>query len=155
MAGKIDARIQELGLQLPQAPGAAGAYVQTVQSGNLLFVAGQIPVRNGDLTHVGKVGQEFSIEDGQKAAEVCALNIVAQLKQACDGDLDRVQRIVKLGGFVNCPADFADHPKVINGASNLIGAIFGDIGAHARFAVGAGSLPLNVAVEIDAIVEIA
>ncbi len=155
MAGTIDARLKELGLELPQAPKAAGAYVGYVQTGNQLFVAGQIPLWNGELRHIGKVGVEISIEEAQEAARVCALNIVAQTKDALGGDLDRVVRIVKLGGFVNCPPDFTQHPEVINGASNLIGDIFGDKGAHARFAMGAGSLPRNVAVEIDAVIEVA
>lgn len=155
MAGTIDARLEELGIELPQAPAAAGAYVGYVQTGNLLFVAGQVPFWNGELRHVGKVGDDLSLEEGQEAARVCALNILAQAKDALGGDLDRVVRIVKLGGFVNCPTDFTQHPQVINGASNLIGDIFGDKGAHARFALGAGSLPLNVAVEIDAVIEVA
>lgn len=155
MSGTIDTRLSELGIDLPDAPVAAGAYVGYVQTGNLLFVAGQVPFWNGELRHVGKVGADLSLEEGQEAARVCALNIIAQAKLALDGDLDRITRFVKLGGFVNCPTDYTDHPKVINGASNLIGDIFGEKGAHARFALGAGSLPLNVAVEIDAVIEVA
>ena len=155
MSGTIEARLTELGIELPNAPAAAGAYVGYVQTGNLLFVAGQVPFWNGELRHVGKVGADLSLEDGQEAARVCALNIIAQAKDALSGDLDRITRFVKLGGFVNCPTDYTDHPKVINGASNLIGEIFGEKGAHARFALGAGSLPLNVAVEIDAVIEVA
>ena len=153
MAGQIEARIQELGLELPEAPKPAGSYVQHYQSGNLIFVAGQIPFWNGELKHLGKVGADLSLEDGQEAARVCALNIIAQAKDAL-GDLDRVKRIVKLSGFVNCPTDFDAHPKVINGASDLMGEIFGEKGVHTRIALGAGSLPLNVAVEIDAIIEV-
>jgi enamine deaminase RidA (YjgF/YER057c/UK114 family) len=155
MAGRIEARLKELGVELPQAPAAAGAYVGYVQTGNQLFVAGQVPFWNGDLKYIGKVGDDLSIEDGQEAARICALNIIAQAKDALGGDLDRITRFVKLGGFVNCPTDFTQHPQVINGASNLIGEIFGEKGAHARFALGAGSLPLNVAVEIDAVIEVA
>lgn len=155
MAGTIDARLKELGIELPEPPGAAGSYVGYVQTGNLLFLAGQVPFWNGELKHIGKVGQDLTIEQGQEAAGVCALNLIAQAKKALDGDLDRVVRFVKLGGFVNCPTDFTDHPKVINGASDLIADIFGEKGAHARFALGAGSLPLNVAVEIDAVIEVA
>ncbi|MDW3205263.1 MAG: RidA family protein [Alphaproteobacteria bacterium] len=154
MAGNIDARLQELGLDLPDPPKAAGAYVGYVRTGNQLFVAGQIPLWNGELRHVGKVGVDLTVEQAQEAARVCALNIIAQAKDALDGDLDRVVRVVKLGGFVNCPPDFTQHPQVINGASNLIGDIFGEKGAHARFAMGAGSLPMNVAVEIDAVIEV-
>ena len=155
MAGTIDARLQELGITLPEPPAAAGAYTQVLRVGDLLYISGQVPFWNGELTYVGKVGTDFSLEEGQGAARTCALNIIAQLKRALDGDLDRVKRIVKLGGFVNCPADYGDHPKVINGASNLMGDVFGEKGQHTRFAVGAGSLPLGVAVEIEAIVEVA
>ncbi|MCR9220272.1 MAG: RidA family protein [Alphaproteobacteria bacterium] len=152
MAGTIDARLQELGIALPEPPAAAGAYTQVVRVGDLLHISGQVPFWNGELKFVGKVGVEFSLEEGQEAARTCALNIIAQAKRALDGDLDRVRRIVKLGGFVNCPSDYLDHPKVINGASNLMGEVFGDKGQHSRFAVGAGSLPLGVAVEVEALV---
>lgn len=154
MAGKIDTRLQELGIELPTPPAPAGAYVQHYRHGDLVYVAGQVPFWNGELTYVGKVGVEFSIEEGQAAARTCALNLVAQAKDALGGDLDRVVRVVKLGGFVNCPSDFTDHPKVINGASNVIGDIFEEAGKHVRFAVGAGSLPLNVAVEVEGIFEV-
>ena len=153
MAGTIEQRITELGYELPQAPAAAGAYIQTHRIGNLVYVSGQVPFWNGELKYVGKVRADFSVEDGQEAARVCTLNILAQVKSVV-GDLDRVTRVVKLGGFVNSVPDFADHPKVINGASNLLGDIFGEKGQHTRFAVGAGSLPLNVAVEIEALVEV-
>ena len=156
MAGLIDARLEELGIDLPRPPDAAGSYVGHVRAGALLFLAGQIPFRNGELTLKGKVGGDLTVEQGREAARICALNLIAQAKTALDGDLDRITRFVKLGGFVNCPADFTEHPKVINGASDLIARIFGEkIGAHARFALGAGSLPLNAAVEIDAVIEAA
>ena len=155
MAGTIDARLDELGITLPEPPAAAGAYTQALRVGNLLYISGQVPFRDGAITYVGKVGRDFSLEEGQEAARVCALNIVAQVRRALDGDLDRVARIVKLGGFVNSTPDYTDHPKVINGASNLMGEIFGEKGQHTRFAVGAGSLPLGVAVEVEAIVEVA
>eukprot|EP00752_Nemacystus_decipiens_P018021 g16154.t1 len=154
MAGTIDARLQELGIELPEPPAAAGAYTQVVPVGDLLHISGQVPFWNGALRFVGKVGVEFSLEEGQEAARTCALNIIAQAKRALDGDLDRVRRIVKLGGFVNCPPDYLDHPKVINGASNLMGEVFGEKGRHSRFAVGAGSLPLGVAVEVEALVQV-
>lgn len=154
MAGTIDAHLQELGITLPDPPAAAGAYTQVLRVGDLLYVSGQVPFWNGELTYVGKVGTDFSLEDGQAAARTCALNVIAQVKRALDGDLDRVSRIIKLGGFVNCPPDYGDHPKVINGASNLMGEVFGEKGQHTRFAVGAGSLPLGVAVEVEAIVEV-
>ena len=123
-------------------------------TGNLVFIAGQVPFKEGKLSHVGKLGGAFSVEDGQACARIVAINILAQLKAACGGDLDRVTRCVKLGGFVNSTPDFTDQPKVINGASNLIVEIFGDRGKHARFAVSAPSLPFDVAVEIDAVFEV-
>ncbi len=154
MAGQIDARLAELGIELPQAPKPAAAYIPAVRSGNLIFVSGQVPFDNGELAWKGKVGVEYSLEEGQQAARLCALNAIAVAKDVLDGDLDRITRVVKLGGFVNCPADFEQHPAVINGASNVVGEIFGDKGAHARFAVGVGSLPFNVAVEVEAIFEV-
>ncbi len=155
MAGEVDARLAELGIEVPEAAAPVANYVGYVQSGNLVFVSGQVPLVGGEFKYQGKVGAEFSVEDGQEAARICAINIVAQLKAACGGDLDRVRRIVKLGGFVNSTPEFTDQPKVINGASDLMVAVFGDKGKHTRAAVSAGSLPLGVAVEIDAIAEIA
>jgi enamine deaminase RidA (YjgF/YER057c/UK114 family) len=126
-----------------------------VVSGNLIFVAGQIPVLNGEIKYKGRLGDGMSIEDGYQAARLCGLNIIAQAGAAA-GDLDRIKRIVKLVGFVGCTADFTDHPKVINGASDLMVEVFGEpAGQHARVAVGAPSLPLGVAVEVDAVIEIA
>ncbi len=154
MAGTIDARMSKLGITLPEAAAPVANYVGYVKTGNLVFVSGQITLKDGKPMYLGKVGAEISLEDGQNAAKLCAVNIVAQLKAACDGDLDRVRRIVKLGGFVNSTPEFTDQPKVINGASDLMVAVFGDKGKHARAAVSAGSLPLGVAVEIDAVVEI-
>lgn len=155
MAGRIEARLAELGIELPKAAAPAAAYVPFTLSGRTLYVAGQVTVWNGELRYQGKVGQDFSIEEGQAAARLCGLNLIAQAKAACDGDLDRVARCLKLGGFVNAGPDFHDHPKVINGASELMLQVFGDAGKHARFAVGASSLPFNVAVEIDAVFELA
>lgn len=154
MAGQIDARLKELGLELPEPPKPAGSYVQHHTVGNMLYIAGQITFWNGELKYLGKVGQEFSIEEGQEAARICALNIIAQAKDAL-GDLDRVARIVRLGGYVNSPVEFDKHPAVINGASDLMGQVFGEKGKHVRVAMGAGSLPLNVAVEIEALIEFA
>jgi enamine deaminase RidA (YjgF/YER057c/UK114 family) len=154
MAGNIDARLRELGIELPTPAAPAAAYVPYTRSGNTLYIAGQLPFREGALTHVGKVDADLSIEDGQACARQCALNIIAQVKAACDGDLDRVARCLKLGGFVACGPDFTDHPKVINGASELMLQVFGDAGKHARFAVGAPSLPLGTAVEVEAIFEL-
>ncbi len=154
MAGKIDARLKELGIEIAAAAAPVANYVGYVQSGNLVFVSGQVTVEGGQFKHQGKLGAEISLEEGQAAARLCATNIIAQLKSACGGDLDRVQRIVKLGGFVNSTPDFTDQPKVINGASDLMVEVFGDKGKHARAAVSAGSLPMGVAVEVDCIAEI-
>jgi enamine deaminase RidA (YjgF/YER057c/UK114 family) len=125
-----------------------------VVSDKLVFVAGQITLQDGKPQFLGKLGREFGVEEGQAAARLCAINILSQLRAACGGDLDRVARIVRLGGFVNCTPEFTDQPKVINGASDLIVAVFGDKGKHARAAVGAPSLPLGVAVEIEAVAEL-
>lgn len=153
MSGKIDARLTELGITLPPAPAPAANYVPYVVTGNLVFISGQVAVAPGEK-HLGKLGSELTVEQGQKAARACALNILAQLREACGGNLDRVRRCVKLGGFVNCVPNFADMPKVVNGASDLMVEVFGDAGRHARFAVGAPNLPAGFAVEVDAVFEI-
>lgn len=155
MAGTIDARLTELGIELPQAAAPVAAYVPVTRVGNTLYVSGQIPVWNGERRHLGKVGATVTAAEAKAAARLCGLNIIAQVKAACGGDLDRVVRIVKLGGFVACTPDFTEHPAVINGASELMVEVFGDAGRHARFAVGAPSLPLDVTVEVDAVVELA
>ncbi|MCZ6524843.1 MAG: RidA family protein [Alphaproteobacteria bacterium] len=155
MAGEIEARLNELGIELPEAPGAAANYVPYVVTGKLVFVAGQVPFVDGELKYLGQVGKDIELEEAQAAARVCGLNLIAQVKAACDGDLDRVVRCVKLGGFVNSADGFDRQPWVINGASDLIAEVFGDKGRHARFAVGANALPLGVSVEIDAVFEIA
>jgi len=154
MTGKIDARLKELGITLPDAPAPAANYVPWARSGNLIFVAGQLPMEGGKAQFLGKLGGEFQIADGQKAARLCALNIVAQLRNALDGNLDRVRRIVRVGGFVAATADFIDHPQVVNGASDALVQIFGDAGKHARAAVGVASLPRGVAVEVEAVAEV-
>jgi enamine deaminase RidA (YjgF/YER057c/UK114 family) len=155
MAGKIDARLAELGIELPEAVAPVANYVPYVVVGNTIFTAGQITLVGTEVKYAGILGQDISIEDGYKAARLCGLNLLAQVKAACGGDLDRVKRVVKLGGFVRCVPEFVDQPKVINGASDLMVEVFGDAGRHARFAVGAASLPLGAAVEIDSIFEIA
>lgn len=149
-----DARLAELGLTLPNAVAPAANYVPARRSGNMIYIAGQVPSADGKDQFVGKLGLDVSIEDGQKAARLCAINILAQLRQALGGSLDRVVGCVRLGGFVNATPDFGDQPKVINGASDLMVAVFGDAGRHARAAVGCASLPRNVAVEVDAIFEV-
>jgi enamine deaminase RidA (YjgF/YER057c/UK114 family) len=153
VAGKIDAKLAQLGITLPAPGDPAGNYVGHVITGNLVFLAGQVPLENGQRKYIGKLGAGISIEDGQKAARLCAINLLARLKAAC-GDLDKVTRCVKLVGFVNGTPDFTDQPKVVNGASDLMVEIFGNIGRHARSAVGMGSLPFGVAVEVEGIFEI-
>jgi enamine deaminase RidA (YjgF/YER057c/UK114 family) len=154
MAGKIDTRLAELGIELPAAAAPVANYVPFVETGNLVFVSGQVTLLNGEIKFVGIVGKDFSVDEGYQAARLCGLNLLAQVKAACGGDLDRVKRVVKLGGFVRCPAEFVDQPKVVNGASDLMVEVFGDDGRHARFAVGASSLPVGAAVEVDAVFEI-
>jgi enamine deaminase RidA (YjgF/YER057c/UK114 family) len=153
MTGSIDARLAELGLTLPAAPMPAANYVPFVVSGSMLYVSGQISQDENGLIK-GRLGADMDIEAGAAAARRCALSLMAQARAACRGDLDRVARVVKLVGFVNSTADFTDQPKVINGASDLMVAVFGDAGRHARSAVSAASLPLGVAVEIEAIFEL-
>jgi len=151
----VEAKLAEMGHELPQAAAPAANYVPYVVSGNLIYVSGQLPAINGEFKYQGKVGADFTADEGYKAAQICALNIIAQVKAACGGDLERVIRIVKLGGFVASTPDFTAQPAVINGASDLIAEAFGDKGPHARSAVATPVLPLDVAVEIDAIVEFA
>ena len=153
MAGEIEARLQELGLELPEAAAPVANYVPYVIDGKQLWVAGQVPFWNGSIKYTGVVGEAVSVDDAVDAARVCALNILAQTKAAL-GDLDRIARVIKLGGFVNGVPGFADQPKVINGASDLLVEVLGNKGLHARSAVGAGGLPLNVPVEVDAVIAI-
>ena len=150
----IENRLSELGITLPEPAAPVANYVAYVVSGNLVFVSGQVTIGPDGIEYQGKVGDDISVDDAVKAARLCAINILSQVKAACGGDLERVRRCVKLGGFVNSTPEFTDHPKVINGASDLMVDALGDRGKHARFAVGAGSLPLNVAVEVDAVFEI-
>ena len=150
----IEGRLSELGITLPEPAAPVANYLPYVVTGNLVFISGQVTLGPDGFEYQGKVGADYSVEQGAAAARLCAINILAQLKAACDGDLERVRRCVKLGGFVNSVVEFTDHPTVINGASDLMVDVLGDRGKHARFAVGAGSLPLNVAVEVDAVFEI-
>jgi enamine deaminase RidA (YjgF/YER057c/UK114 family) len=155
MASDIEERLATLGLTLPVAAAPAANYVPWTIAGRTLYVAGQLPFESGRLEIKGRVGEEVTVDQAQHAAMLCGLNILAQAKAALDGDLGRIVRCLKLGGFVNAGPGFADHPKVVNGASDLMVAVLGDAGRHARFAVGASSLPMNVAVEVDAVFEIA
>lgn len=154
MAGRIEARLKQLGIELPNPAAPAANYVPFVVSGKLAFIAGQITVWNGERRFIGKVGREFDVAQGREAARICGLNLIAQVRAAA-GDLDRVARCVKLGGFVNCVDGFEQQPQVVNGVSDLMVEVFGDAGKHARFAVGCNALPFNVAVEIDAVFELA
>ena len=144
----VENRIRALGHELPDAPAPAANYVPFIVSGDLVFISGQISIL-GDQRWLGKLGADAGIEDGQAAARACALNLIAQLKSAAGGDLERVAQIVRLGGFVNAAPDFTDHPQVINGASDLLAEVFAPYGAHARAAVGCASLPLGVMVEVE------
>ncbi|KQO04922.1 RidA family protein [Sphingomonas sp. Leaf242] len=152
MTDRIDRKLEELGLTLPQAAAPVAAYVPTVLANGMLHISGQLPFKDGALVK-GRVGDDVSLEDAQEAAKLCGLMLVAQIKAAL-GTLGRVERIVKLGVFVNSTVDFTDQAKVANGASELMVALFGDSGKHARSAVGVAVLPLGAAVEIDAIVQV-
>lgn len=152
--GLIDKRLAELGIALPTPAKPIANYVPWVRTGNLVFISGQGAVRDGKIEYTGKVGDTLSVEDAIASARLTAINVIAQLRDACGGDLDRVKRIVKLLGFVNCAPTFGDQPKIINGASDLMVEVFGDKGRHARSAVGAPALPFNLSVEVEAIAEI-
>ena len=146
--------LKELNINLPEAPDPVGAYVAFKKVGKLLFVSGQLPIDENGKPIKGKIGENLSLEDGQKAAKYCAINILAQAKKATTGNLDKIKSCIKITGFVNSTNDFVDQPKVINPASELLSKVFGINGKHARAAVSTNSLPLGVAVEIDAIFEI-
>jgi len=150
----VQSRLQELGITLPTPPAPVASYVPYTFSGNQVFISGQIPLKDGKPHYIGKVGADIGLEDAQAAAKLCAVNILAQLGAACDGDLNRVVRCLKLGVFVNAVPDFGQQPEVANGASDLMVQVFGDAGKHARAAVGVGSLPRGVVVEVDAVFEI-
>jgi len=154
MAGEVEARLAKLGIEVPAAAAPVANYVGYVQTGKLVFVSGQVPIKDGKFQFQGKLGAGMSLEDGQAAARLCAINVISQVKAACGGDLDRVKRVVKLTGFVNSTGEFTDQPKVVNGASDLMVEVFGDKGKHSRVAVSAASLPVGVAVEVEAVVEI-
>ncbi|UUX49272.1 RidA family protein [Nisaea acidiphila] len=165
MSSKVLAKLAEMGLSLPPYRGARGNFLPWRRDGDLVFLAGQTCDWGTDITHTGPViapgqtppsaGPHVTVEEGRKAAEVCALNLLYHLQDACGGDLDRVQTVMRLGGFVNCLPGFDSSPEVINGASELLIALYGDAGRHARTAVGVSGLPGNASVEVDAIVEIA
>lgn len=154
-AGRIDARLAELGHTLPSAMPPMANYVPFTVSGSLVVVSGQVPAVDGKIAVTGMLGAEVSIEQGQEAARLCFLNVLTHLRTACGGDLDRVKRVVRLGGFVSAPAGFTQHALVMNGASDLAVAVFGEAGRHARSTIGVSGLPGNAAVEVEGMFEIA
>ena len=150
----FDENIKNLGLNIPDLPKALANYVPYKLIGKTIYISGQAPVQNGELIYKGKVGSDISIEEGIEAAKLCVINIIAALKTGLEGDWDKLDSFFKLTGFVNCQDNFTDQPKIINGASDMLVEIFGDQGRHARVAVGSNALPLGIAVEIDAIVQL-
>ena len=150
----FEENIKNLGLNIPDLPKALANYVPYKVIGKTIYISGQAPVQNGELIYKGKVGSDISIEDGIEAAKLCVINIIAAVKTGLEGDWNKLDCFVKLTGFVNCQDNFTDQPKIINGASDMLVEIFGDQGRHARVAVGANALPLGIAVEIDAIVQV-
>lgn len=155
MAGRIDAKLAELGITLPTPMAPIANYVPFVRTGDLVVVSGQVPVQDGKVAIAGKVGEAVSLEQGVAAARLCFINVLAQLRAACGGDLDRVQQVIRLGGFIAAPAAFTQHAAVMNGASDLAVAVFGDAGRHARTTIGVPSLPLDAAVEVEGMFRIA
>jgi enamine deaminase RidA (YjgF/YER057c/UK114 family) len=150
----IERRLRERGIELPSASAPAANYVPFIVAGEKVFCAGQLPVWEGELRYKGRLGEDVCIEHGQEAARLCGLNLLAQVRMACDGNLSRVRRVIRLGVFVNSADGFIDQPKVANGASDLMVEVFGEAGRHARSAVGVNVLPLGVSVEVDGIFEI-
>ena len=150
----IENKLRELKIDLPNAPDPVGAYVAFKKINNLLFISGQLPISKDGEMIKGKIGNDLTLEDGQKASKLCVINILAQVKKALNGDLNKVKSCVKITGFVNSTDDFKDQPKVINPASETLSAVFGSGGKHARAAISSNSLPLGAAVEIDAIFEL-
>ena len=151
--GNIEQRLSQLGIKLPDTAAPAGTYVPYILEKNQLWISGQVPFWNGKVKYRGKVCSEVSMDDAVMSARICGLNILAQIKKALE-DLNRVERVIKLNGFVNSASDFTDHPKVINGASDLMVDVFGEFGRHTRVATGASSLPLNSTTEVDALISI-
>ncbi len=154
MAGLIEAKLAELGITLPQPMPPIATYVPYVITGNLVVISGQVPAVDGKVSVIGKLGDSVSIEDGQRAAQRCFINVLAHLKIAAGGDLDRVRRVVRLGGFIASTASFTEHARVMNGASDLAVAVFGEAGRHARSTIGVAGLPLDAAVEVEGMFEL-
>ncbi|MBV8458788.1 MAG: RidA family protein [Acetobacteraceae bacterium] len=154
MAGRIDAKLAELGIPLPTPAAPVATYVPYVQTGSLVVVSGQLPIVDGKVSVTGKLGAAVTVEQAQQAAQRCFINVLAQLKAACGGDLDRVRRVVRLGGFIACVPEFSQQAQVMNGASDLAIAVFGESGRHARTTIGVAALPLDAAVEVEGMFEI-
>ena len=150
----FEENIKNLGLNIPELPKALANYVPYKIVGKTIYISGQAPVKNGELIYKGKVGSDISVEDGIEAARLCVINIIAAVKTGLEGDWSKLDSFVKLTGYVNCQDTFTDQPKIINGASDMLVEIFGDQGRHSRVAVGSNALPLGIAVEIDAIVQL-
>ncbi len=155
MTGRIDARLAELGITLPSAMPPMANYIPTVVTGSLVVVSGQVPAQDGNIVVTGKLGEGVTVEQGQDAAKLCLMNVLTHLRTACGGDLDRVVRVVRLGGFVAAPPGFTQHAVVMNGASDLAVAVFGEAGRHARSTIGVAALPGDAAVEVEGMFEIA
>lgn len=155
MPGTIDAKLKSMGIDLPQSAPPAASYVPYTISSGQVIISGQLPMKDGKPQDIGKLGKEFTVEQGQATARLCGLNILSHLRAACGGDLDRVKKVLRLGIFVNSAAGFTDQPKVANGVSDLMLELFGDAGKHARAAVGVAELPFGVAVEVEGLFEIA
>lgn len=155
MSGRIEARLKELGIELPEPAVPLANYIPYNVVGTLAVISGQVPLRDGRIAFTGKVGLTLSPDDGRAAARLCFVNLVAQLKAACDGDLDRVKRVVRLGGFIAAPPEFTQHAVIMNGASDLAVELFGEAGKHARTTIGVPSLPGDAAVEVEGMFEIA
>ena len=155
MAGSVDAKLRALGIELPAPMAPIANYVPYVITGNLVVISGQLPAIDGKVAFTGKVSADLTVEQGAAAARQSFINLLAHLKAACDGDLDRVRRVVRLGGFIACPPNFTQHAVAMNGASDLAVAVFGDAGRHARTTIGVPSLPLDAAVEVEGMFEIA
>jgi enamine deaminase RidA (YjgF/YER057c/UK114 family) len=151
--GKADERLKELGIELPAAPAPLAQYVPARRAGDLVFISGQVPVAGGKFLHVGRVGQELTVEQGRQCARLCAVNCLAAVKGLV-GSVDAVAEVVQVRGFVNCGAGFGEQPEVVNGASELLVQVFGDLGRHARAAVGVASLPRNAPVEVEMVVRV-
>ena len=152
--GRVEERLRALAIELPQPSKPGANYVPWARSGQLVFLTGQLSQWNGERRLIGKLGREFGVEEGQAAARLCALNLIAHARDAAGGDLDRVARIVRIAGFVNSTPDFVQQSQVVNGASDLFVDVFGDAGRHARMAVGVAALPYDVAVEVEAVLEV-